>query len=133
MSVNKSVRVVGTGSYLPGNPVPNDRIEAVLGRLDKAPPKVLSFVDNMGPRMLERSGIDTRHFAIDPETGNMTHTFASLADVAARNALQMAGMDAQEVDLLILSCPSYDQSTPPTSALLQERLGIGTCAEMEIH
>lgn len=128
-----SVHVIGTGSCLPGNPVPNDRIEEVLGRLDRAPPKVLSFVDNMGPRMLERSGINTRHFAVDPETGNLTHSFASLAEVAARNALDMAGVSAQEIDLLIVSCPSYDQSTPPTSALLQERLGINTCAEMEIH
>ena len=128
-----SVHVAGTGSCLPGLPVPNERIEDVLGRLVQAPPKVLSFVDNMGPRMLERSGINSRHFAVDPETGNLTHTFASLSEVAARNALDMAGMPARDIDLLIVSCPSYDQSTPPTSALLQERLGIESCAEMEIH
>lgn len=133
MSTQQSVRIIGTGSYLPGDPVPNDRIEAVLGRLDRAPAKVLSFVDSMGPRMLERSGIAARHFAIDPETGNLTHSFATLAEVAARNAIQMAGITPQEIDLLIISCPSYDQSTPPTSALLQERLGIAACAEMEIH
>ncbi len=133
MPPSYSVHVAGTGSCLPGHPVPNDRIEEVLGRLRDAPPKVLSFVDNMGPRMLERSGIHTRHFAVDPETGNLTHTFASLSEVAARNALEMAGMSAGDVELLIVSCPSYDQSTPPTSALLQERLGIETCAEMEIH
>ncbi|HWL92655.1 MAG TPA: 3-oxoacyl-ACP synthase III family protein [Phycisphaerae bacterium] len=108
-------------------------MEDVLGRLSNAPPKVLSFVEQMGPRMLERNGIKARHYAVDPETGNMTHTFASLSEVAVRNALEMAGMSASDVDLLIIGCPSYDQSTPPTSALLQERLGIETCAEMEIH
>ena len=127
------VHIVGTGSCLPGDPVTNERLEQVLGPLTEAPPKVLSFVEAMGPRMLERSGIQARHFAVDPETGNMTHSFSMLAEVAARNALNMAGMDPQEVDLLIIACPSYDQSTPPTSALLQERLGIHTCAEMEIH
>lgn len=130
---SKSVHIVGTGSFLPGHPIPNDRLESVLGSLDGAPPKVQSFVTNLGPRMLERSGIRTRHFAIDPETGDLTHTFASLAEVAARNALQMAGMVPSDVELLVISCPSYDQSTPPTSATLQERLGIACCAEMEIH
>lgn len=133
MAKSNSVHVVGTGSCLPGKPVPNDRLEQVLGRLTSAPPKVMSFVDVMGPRMLERSGIATRHFAVDPETGNLTHTFASLSELAARNALDMAGMNPGDIDLLIMSCPSYDQSTPPTSALLQERLGIKACAEMEIH
>lgn len=129
----KTVRLIGTGSFLPGKPIPNDRLEALLGPLDGAPPKVRSFVDNMGPRMLERSGIESRHFAIDPETGNLTHCFSTLAEEAARRAIDMAGISAQEIDLLIMSCPSYDRSTPPTSTLLQERLGIECCAEMEIH
>jgi 3-oxoacyl-[acyl-carrier-protein] synthase-3 len=128
-----SVKIAGTGSFLPGPPVSNDRLEAVLGPLDKAPQKIRSFVDNLGRRMLERSGVVTRHLAIDPESGDMTHTFASLAEQAARSALDMARMQPQQIELLVMSCPSYDQSTPPTSALLQERLGIQTCAEMEIH
>lgn len=133
MPSSHTVHIAGTGSCLPGSPVTNDRLEDVLGRLTGASPKVRSFVENMGPRMLERSGIKARHFAIDPETGNLTHTFASMSEVAARNALAMAECDPSEIDLLIIACPSYDQSTPPTSALLQERLGIHVCAEMEIH
>lgn len=127
------VKIAGTGSFLPGPPVPNERLEAVLGRLDRAPPKVKSFIDNLGPKMLDRGGVRTRHFAVDPETGDMTFNFSSLAERAARNALEMAGMEPQQIELLVISCPSYDQSTPPTSTLLQERLGIQTCAEMEIH
>jgi len=127
------VSIVGTGSFLPGPPVPSDRVEAILGRLDNAPAKVKSFIANIGQKMLERGGVETRHFAVDPETGDMTHNFSSLAEKAARNALEMAGMEPQQLDLLVISCPSYDQSTPPTSALLQERLGIQTCAEIEVH
>jgi 3-oxoacyl-[acyl-carrier-protein] synthase-3 len=127
------VRIAGTGSFLPGKPITTDQIESLLGRLDNAPERVRSFVDNIGKRMLDRGGVQTRHFAVDPETGRMTHTFATLAEPACRNALEMAGLKPQDVDLLIISCPSYDQSTPPTSALLQERLGIDTCAEVEIH
>lgn len=127
------VKIAGTGSYLPGAPITSDRLEAVLGRLEHAPRKVRNFVDNLGQRVLERGGIETRHLAVDPDSGNMTHTFSSLAEGAARNALDMAKMQPQKIELLIISCPSSDQSTPPTSALLQESLGIQTCAEMEIH
>lgn len=127
------VQIAGTGSFLPGPPVTNERLEAVLGRLDNAPPKVKSFIENLGRKMLERGGVRTRHFAVDPETGDMTYNFSSMAEQAARRALDMAGVQAQQLDLLIISCPSYDQSTPPTSALLQERLGVQNCAEMEIH
>lgn len=127
------VKIAGTGSFLPGPPVPNDRLESVLGSLTNCPPKVKSFIDNLGPRMLDRGGVKTRHFAVDPETGDMTFNFSSLAEKAARNAFEMAQIEPQQTDLLIISCPSYDQSTPPTSTLLQERLGIQNCAEMEIH
>lgn len=130
---DRSVHIIGTGSHLPGAAVTNDRLEQILGPLDQASPKIRSFVENLGPRMLERGGIRSRHFAIDPETGDMTHTFSSMAEEAARRALDMAGITPQDLDLVVMSCPSYDQSTPPTSALLQERLGITHCAEMEIH
>lgn len=127
------IRLLGTGSFLPGPPIPNERLEEVLGPLDQAPAKVQSFVASMGKRMLDRGGIRARHLAIDPETGDLTHSFSSLAEEAARNALEMAGLEPNEIDLLIISCPSYDYSTPPTSAILQESLGIRRCAEMEIH
>src|SRR5215470_7473080 len=104
------VKIAGTGSFLPGSPVTNDRLEAVLGPLEKAPEKIKSFVDNLGRRMLDRSGVVTRHLAIDTETGDMTYTFASLAEQAARSALDMAKMQPQQIELLIIACPSYDQS-----------------------
>lgn len=93
----------------------------------------MGFMKNVGPRMLESSGIESRHFAIDPETHRLTHTVASLGEVAARRALEVAGRNPEDIDLVLLSSPNYDQSTPPTSTLLQERLGIEHCAEMEIH
>lgn len=127
------VRIAGTGSFLPGPPIPNDRVEAVLGPLDGAPAKIKSFVGNLGQKMLDRGGVHTRHFAVDPETGDMTYNFSTMAEQAARRALEMAKIEPQQLELVIISCPSYDHSTPPTSALLQERLGVQNCAEMEIH
>lgn len=129
----RPVVIAGTGSFLPGPPIPSDRVEHVLGVLDQAPAKVKSFVNNIGEKMLARGGVKTRHFAVDPESGDMTHNFSTLAEQAARRALEMAGMEPQQLEMVLISCPSYDQSTPPTSALLQERLGIQNCAEFEIH
>ncbi len=127
------VCVAGTGSFLPNDPVPNDRIDDVLGHLTEAPENVQAFVRTVGRRMLETGGVRTRHFAIDSETHALTHTVASLGEHAARGALELSGKKPSDVDLLLLSCSNYDQTTPPTSTLLQERLGIETCAEMEIH
>jgi 3-oxoacyl-[acyl-carrier-protein] synthase-3 len=125
--------VTGTGSFLPGDPIPNEDLENRLGRLDDAPRRVRKFVENIGPKMLESGGIDSRHLAIDPETHRLTHTISSLAEVAARRALEQAGKEPSDVELLLLSSPNYDQITPPTSTTLQELLGIEQCAEMEIH
>ncbi len=127
------VVVRGTGSFLPNDPVPNERIDQVLGPLDQAAPRVRAFVESVGRRMLQSGGVKTRHFAVDPETHRLTHTVAALAEPAARNALEMADVSPADVDLLLLSCPSFDQTTPPTSTALQERLGIERCAEIEVH
>lgn len=127
------VVIAGSGSFLPNDPVTNDRLEDVLGPLSDAPARVQGFVKNVGPRMLESGGIVSRHLAIDPETHRLTHTVASLAEEAARRALESAGKKPTDIDLLLLSAPNYDYSTPPTSAILQERLGIEACAEMEVH
>jgi 3-oxoacyl-[acyl-carrier-protein] synthase-3 len=127
------VCITGTGSFLPGDPVPNDRIDSVLGPLDQAPPRVQQFLQSVGRRMLDAGGIQTRHYAIDPETHALTHTVASLAEQACRRALDAAGRTPADVELLLLSSPSYDFTTPPTSTVLQEKLGIESCAEMEVH
>jgi len=127
------VFVTGTGYFLPNDPVPNDQIDDVLGHLNDAPPRVQQFVQTVGRRMLDHAGIETRHFAVDRETHQLTHTIASLGAAACSRALEAAGRSAADVDLLLISSPSYDTTTPPTSTLLQEQLGIDSCAEMEIH
>ena len=129
----RRVSIIGTGSFLPNDPIPNDRIDAILGPLNGAPARVQAFIKNIGSRMLANSGVKYRHFAIDPETRKLTHTVATLAEEAGRRALEHARKKPSDVELLLLSSPNYDQTTPPTSTILQERLGIEHCAEMEIH
>jgi 3-oxoacyl-[acyl-carrier-protein] synthase-3 len=127
------VSVSGTGSFLPNDPVPTEQIDRILGPLDDAPQAVRKFVERAAGAIIQRMGIEHRYFAIDPDTGQPTHSACSLAEEAARRALDASGHGPRDVDLLLVSTPLPDQMTPPTSAILQERLGIGDCAEMEIH
>jgi 3-oxoacyl-[acyl-carrier-protein] synthase-3 len=113
--------------------VSNDRLEEVLGPLTEAPPRVQSFTRNIAPKILAGTGVRFRHFAVDPTTRDLTHTYATLGAEAGRQALARGSCEAQDVDLLICAGPSYDYSTPPTSTLVQQHLGIEHCAEIEIH
>lgn len=129
----QKIRLAGTGSFLPGPPVPVDEIASRLGRLDQAPTAVRNFDSGPGPRMAQESGVRLRHFAIDPETGNLTHDHASLAAEACVRALDQAGVEPNEVELLAIAAPGVDGFSPPTSARLQAKLGIERCAEFAVH
>jgi 3-oxoacyl-[acyl-carrier-protein] synthase-3 len=129
----KKVKLIGTGSYLPGNPVKNADIDKVLGKLENASTKVKGFIETVGSKLLKDGGVEYRHFAIDTETGDLTESIASMAEKAARNAISMAKINTSEIDLIVLSSHAYDYGTPPTSVILQDRLGIKCCAEFEIH
>ena len=131
--VPAQVSILGTGSYLPGEPVGIDRVEDVLGRLEGLNGRLAGRIDPLRERLLARGGVEKRHFAIDPQTRQQTETHASMAEKAARAALAAAEVEPDSVDLLIFSSPAADCMTPPTSVLLQERLGIRQCTEIEIH
>ncbi len=127
------IRIDGTGSYLPGEAVGIEQVESVLGRLDGLSDRLAKRLDRFRERLLSRSGVERRHFAIDPVSRRQTETNASLAEKAAQQALQAAQMEADEIDLLICSNCAADAFTPPTSVLIQDRLGIRRCTEIEIH
>jgi 3-oxoacyl-[acyl-carrier-protein] synthase-3 len=97
------------------------------------PPRVAQHAALIEKAVLERTGVKQRYYALDPVTRMQTESNASMAEKAIRTALDMAGMDPGAIDLLVLACPIADYGCPPTSAILQGRLGIETCAEIEIH
>ena len=88
-------RISGTGRYLP---------EHVLAMSDRV--------------FRERTGIKQCHVAAEGETT------ADLAEAAARNALELAGVEPENVDLLIVGTTTPDIVFPNLGCLLQERLGI---------
>ncbi|EGW53413.1 beta-ketoacyl-ACP synthase III [Candidatus Endoriftia persephonae] len=106
-------RIIGTGSYLPEKILTNQDLEKI--------------VDTTDQWIVERTGIKKRHIAGDEE-----YT-CDLAEKAARNAMQMAGIDAKDIDLIIVATTTPDQVFPSTACLLQGRLGIHGPAAFDVQ
>ena len=97
-------RIVGVGSYLPGQPVSNLDLGARCADIDDE-------------WIITRTGIRTRHLAKAEDTSS------DLALEASRRALASAGVDASELDLIIVATSTPDFIFPSTACLLQAKLG----------
>ena len=97
-------RVAGVGSYLPSNRVLNDDL-------------VARGVDTNDEWIVSRTGIKARHLA---EAGQ---TSSDLGLVAAQRAMEMAGVTAEQLDLIIVATSTPDFVFPSTACLLQGKLG----------
>jgi 3-oxoacyl-[acyl-carrier-protein] synthase-3 len=106
-------RISGTGSYLPAKALTNHDLE--------------KLVDTSDQWIRERTGIIKRHIAAD---GEFT---VDLAEQAARRALEAAGRDAQDVDLIVVATTTPDRIFPSTACLLQARLDIHGCAAFDVQ
>jgi 3-oxoacyl-[acyl-carrier-protein] synthase-3 len=105
--------VVGTGSALPRRQVTNEELAAT--------------VDTTDEWIVERTGIRNRYIAGEGETTG------SLATEAARRALDSAGIDAGDVDLIVLATATPDQTFPSTATKVQAALGINDCIAFDVH
>lgn len=97
-------RIAGVGSYLPGQAVSNDDL-------------VLRGIETSDEWIVSRTGIKARHLA---EPGQ---TSSDLALEASRRALDMAGVDVADIDLIIVATSTPDFIFPSTACLLQGKLG----------
>ncbi|MBB3195148.1 beta-ketoacyl-ACP synthase III [Roseateles terrae] len=111
-------RILGTGSFLPGDRVSN---QALADRLAK------DGIETSHDWIVERTGIHARHFA-GPDT-----TSSDLALPAARAALEAAGVSAEEIDLIIVATSTPDMVFPSTACLLQQKLGIHGCPAFDVQ
>ena len=84
-------------------------------------------VDTSDQWIVERTGIRSRYIAGDGETT------ASLATDAARKALEHAGIDAGEIDLIVLATATPDQTFPSSATKVQAALGINDCIAFDVH
>jgi 3-oxoacyl-[acyl-carrier-protein] synthase III len=97
-------RIVGTGGYLPEKILTNHDLEKI--------------VETSDDWIASRTGIRERHIAAEGETTS------DLAFHASTRAIEMAGLDAQEIDLIIVATATPDMVFPSTACILQDKLGI---------
>jgi 3-oxoacyl-[acyl-carrier-protein] synthase-3 len=111
--VRRYSRILGTGGYLPETILTNDQIAQT--------------VDTSDAWIVERTGIRERRIAGEHETAS------SMAEHAARQALQSAGIEPGAIDLIIVATCTPDRVFPSTACLLQQRLDIRDCAAFDVQ
>ncbi|MCB1424847.1 MAG: 3-oxoacyl-ACP synthase, partial [Notoacmeibacter sp.] len=96
--------ILGAGSALPRRVMANTDFENIVETSDEW--------------IVQRTGIRRRHIASEDETT------ASLGEAAARAALEAAGLEPGDIDLIVLATSTPNHTFPATSVEIQERLGI---------
>lgn len=107
------IRIIGTGMHVPNRILTNADLE--------------KMVDTSDEWITTRTGIKERRIA-DEQT-----TTSDLACAAAQKALQMAGLSATDLDLIIVATVTPDKLFPNTATLLQKKLGAGTCMSFDLE
>jgi len=124
--VTHPVYIESIAALLPGRPITNGEIEAVLGRVGGQRSRARAVV-------LRRNGIRQRHYCFDPESRQWDYTGASLAAACGREAVAKAGMALDDVSFLCCATTTPDQVLPPHAAMVQGELGIERCAIGTVH
>ncbi len=111
-------RITGTGSHLPPRRLTNADLVADLAQRG---------IDTSDEWIVGRTGIQARHFAA-PDV----HC-SDMALDAARHALKAAGLEAQDLDLIIVATSTPDMVFPSTAAILQHKLGARGCPAFDVQ
>jgi len=126
------IRIAGTGHFLPGKAIPADEVDHYLGQLTEAPEKIQKWLVRIRSLMKEMLDVETYRFAIDPITRQFTEDNVTMSVKAAINAIADAGMDPEDIELIVYGSAHQDQM-PTASVRIQEKLGIEQCGEISIH
>lgn len=102
--MSRNVKISGTGVAVPERVLTNDDLSAMLGE------NINEFVEN-------NLGIKERRVLADDESA------ADIASKAAENALQNAGISAEDLDLIIVATDTPEYLSPGTSVVVQHRIG----------
>jgi 3-oxoacyl-[acyl-carrier-protein] synthase-3 len=111
-------RITGTGSYLPPRRLTNDDLARQLAARG---------IETSDQWIIERTGIRARHFVDDGVN------CSDLAVRAARQALEAAGLQAADIDLIMVATSTPDMVFPSTACLVQQKLGIHGCAAFDVQ
>lgn len=108
------IKITGTGSYLPEKIITNHDLE--------------QYLDTNDEWIRERTGIGNRHVAKKGE-----ETVASLGSQASLKAIEMAGITAEDIDLILVASCSAQEHLPCVACQVQELLGAKNAAAFDIN
>ena len=106
-------KIAGTGSYLPKRILTNAELE--------------SMVETTDEWIVARTGIKERHIAAE---GEFT---SDLACQAAKNAIESAGINATDIDLIVVATTTPDKIFPSVATMVQNKLGIAGCPAFDVQ
>ncbi len=107
-----TTRIIGTGSFLPANTVTNDDLAKIMDTSDEW--------------IRTRTGIRERHLVKEETT-------TSMAVEAAKRALENAGMEAEELDMILVATITGDCLTPSTACMIQAQIGAHNAMAFDIN
>ncbi|HLR35319.1 MAG TPA: 3-oxoacyl-ACP synthase III family protein [Tissierellales bacterium] len=128
----KNVKLIGTSSVLAKNKVKFDDINEYLGEFKNISPRIKKWTNRIQPVMKEMLGIEYCHYAYNAKTRTFDDDNLTLSIEATKRAIEDANINIDDIDLLIYG-GGYSHQMPPFSARLQGELGMGLCAEYQIH
>jgi len=109
----RSVHIVGTGSYLPQRVLTNADLE--------------KLVDTTDEWIVSRTGIRERRIAAEQECTS------DMGAIAARRAMEQAGVRGEEIDLIICATLTPDMPFPATACLIQQKVGAKRAAAFDME
>jgi 3-oxoacyl-[acyl-carrier-protein] synthase-3 len=108
----KRARIIGTGSYVPEKVMTNQDFE--------------KYLDTTDEWIVARTGIRERHIAAEGENTS------DLCVNAAKKALEMANLTAEDIDLIIVGTITGDYPWPATACIVQDKLGAKQCGAFDV-
>jgi 3-oxoacyl-[acyl-carrier-protein] synthase III len=112
--MTRYAQILSTGRYIPEKRVTNADLDAMLG-------------ENVSDWLVEKVGIHARHVMASDETTS------DMLAAAGLQALQRAGVSAQNLDLIVVATDTPDYISPATAAALQSKLGAFKAGAFDIN
>ncbi len=118
--MNVFSKITGTGSYLPPRRVTNQDLTIQLAA---------DGIETSDEWILSRSGISARHFA------EADVSASDMAVIAAQRAIEQAGLEKNQIDLIIVatSTPDHLGGFPSTACIVQKKLAMNNCAAFDVQ